>query len=319
MNWFKRMLVLVLGLMVIVACSEAAKTAVSPRVAEPTSASSGATSGKPVAIATTTQIEDILSVIVGDKMTVIGLVPRNGDPHEFEPTPGDVQSVANSQAVFKNGVGFEGWIEELVSNAGGERPIFDLSQGVTLGTISTGFEEGGEDDPHIWMNPRNMLIVVDNMVVGLKQLDPANAATYEANATAYKQQLTELDAYAEKELAAIPAERRKLVTAHDAMGYFATRYNFEIVGAVIPSASTEAAETSAQDLAALVDTIRATGVPAIFAEASNNPKFIEQLAQETNVKVDQLYVDSLGEKGSEAGTYLDFFRADVQKIVQALK
>jgi len=319
MNWFKRMSVLVLGLMLIVACGEAAKTAVALSVAAPTSASGGATSGKPVAIATTTQIEDILSVLVGDKMTVVGLVPRNGDPHEFEPTPADVKSVATAQAVFKNGAGFEGWIDELIKNAGGERPVFDLSQGITLGKIASGFEEGGEDDPHLWMNPQNVMLMVDNMLAGLKQLDAANAATYEANAAAYKQQLTELDAYAEKELAAIPAERRKLVTAHDAMGYFATRYNFEIVGAVIPSASTEAAETSAQDLAALVEQIKTAGVPTIFAEASNNPKFVEQIAIEANVKVDQLYVDSLGEKGSEAGTYLDFFRSDVQKIVQGLK
>jgi len=277
------------------------------------------TSNKPVIIATTTQIEDILSVIGGDRISVVGLVPRNGDPHEFEPTPADVQRVATAQAVFMNGAGFEGWIDELIRNAGGQRPVVDLSVGIPLGTIASGFAESGETDPHIWMNPQHMLIMVDTMVTNLIQLDPAGATTFNANATAYKQELIALDAYAEKELAAIPANRRKLVTAHDAMGYFAARYNFDIVGAVIPSATTEAAETSAQDLATLIDAIKAAGVPVIFAEVSNNPKFIEQVAREAHVRVDTLYVDSLGEKGSDAGTYLDFFRTDVQKIVQALK
>lgn len=270
-------------------------------------------------IATTTQIEDVLGALVGDRVTIVGFVARNGDPHEFEPTPENVKQVAGSTAVFKNGAGFEGWLDELIANAGGNRPVFDLSEGLSLGTIDSAFEEGGETDPHIWMSPVHMLTVVDNAVAGLKQIDPAGAATFDANATSYKAQLTELDAWAERELASIPPERRKLVTAHDAMGYFASRYNFAILGAVIPSASTEAAETSAKALAALVETIRAAQVPTIFAEASTNPKFIEQVAAESGVKVDELYVDSLGDKGGEAGTYLDFFRTNVNRIVTGLK
>jgi len=115
------------------------------------------------------------------------------------------------------------------------------------------------------MNPLNMLTVVDNIVTGLKQIDPTDASTFEANAAAYKAKLTELDAWAEKQLAVIPPERRKLVTMHDAMGYFATRYQFKIVGAVIPSASTEAAETSAKDLSKLVETIKpGTGASDLY-------------------------------------------------------
>jgi ABC-type Zn uptake system ZnuABC Zn-binding protein ZnuA len=275
---------------------------------------------KPTVIATTTQLEDIVSVIAGDRVTVIGLVPRNGDPHEFEPRPDNVKQVAQSTAVFINGVGLEGWLEELVRNAGGERPLFDVSKGLKLGKIDTAFAEGGETDPHIWMNPVNMLTAVDNIVTGLKQVDPAGTATFEANAAAYKAKLQELDAWAEKELSLIPSERRKLVTAHDAMGYFATRYHFKIVGSVIPNGSTESAETSAKDLSRLIEIIKQEQVPAIFAEASNNPKFIEQVGAEAKVKVvTDLYIDSLGDKGGEAGTYLDFFHADVTKIVNALK
>jgi ABC-type Zn uptake system ZnuABC Zn-binding protein ZnuA len=270
-------------------------------------------------IATTTQLEDVVSVIAGDRVTVIGLVPRNGDPHEFEPTPETVRQVAESKAVFINGAGLEGWLEELVKNAGGERPLFDTSSGLTLSTIDRAFEEGGETDPHIWMSPVNMLTVVDNVVAGLKKIDPDGASVYDANATEYKARLKELDVWAENELSFIPVERRKLVTAHDAMGYFAARYNFEIIGYVIPSVSTEAAETSAKDLAALVDLVKASGVPTIFAEATINPKFMDQVAAEAKVKVDELYVDSLGDKGGEAGTYLDFFRFDVNTIVAGLK
>ncbi|KAB8145625.1 hypothetical protein F8S13_00630 [Chloroflexia bacterium SDU3-3] len=278
------------------------------------------TAAKPTVVATTTQLEDVLAVIGGERIAVVGLVPRNGDPHEFEPTPEHAKQIAASQAVFKNGAGLEGWIDELVANAGGERPIFDTTKGLALSTIGSAFEEGGETDPHVWFDPTLMQGVVDNVAAGLRQIDPGGAATFDANAAAYKQQLAELDAYAKQTLASIPAERRKLVTAHDAMGYFAKRYGFEVVGAVIPSVSTEAADTSAKQLAELVEKIKAAGVPAVFAEASNNPKFVEQLGAEAGVKVvEDLYVDSLGAKGSEADTYLKFFRADVDKITAALK
>ncbi len=294
------------------ACSSSATPGSAPRVT--------GTSQKPTVIATTTQIEDILTNLVGDRMVVIGLVPRNGDPHEFEPTPDDVKTIATSQAVFKNGVGLEGWLDKLIENAGGQRPIFDLSQGIELGTIDHSFAEAGEADPHLWMNPLNMLLVVDNMVLGLKQLDPAGTPTYDTNAAIYKAKLLELDAYAEQTLRAIPSERRKLVTAHDAMGYFAARYHFKLVGALIPSVSTDAAETTPKELAILVEKIRAEKIPAIFAEVSVNPKFIEQVANEAQVNiVPDLYIDSLGDRGGEAGTYLKFFRANVDKIAAALR
>ncbi len=312
-------------LLLLAACGgqPTAQPTTAPAPAAPTAAPAAdapaAPAGALTVIATTTQIEDVLGVLAGDRVTVVGLVARNGDPHEFEPTPENVKQVADADAVFKNGVEFEGWLDELIANAGGTRPVFDLSEGLTLGTVDNAFEEGGETDPHIWMSPVNMLTVVDNAVVGLKQLDPAGAATFDANATSYKAQLNELDAWAEQEMAVIPAERRKLVTAHDAMGYFASRYNFTILGAVIPSASTDAAETSAKELAALVETIKTAQVPTIFAEASNNPKFVDQVAAESGVKVDELYVDSLGDTGGEAGTYLDFFRTNVNRVVAGLK
>lgn len=283
------------------------------------SPTSSPTSSKPTIVATTSQLQDIIQNIVGDRMTVVGLVPRNIDPHEFEPSPADVRAVATSQAVFKNGAGLEGWLDKLIENAGGQRPVFDTTKGMTLATIDHTFQEGGETDPHVWMNPFQMQAVVGNIVAGLKQIDPEGASVYQINGEMYKAKLIELDKWVQQQVATIPPAQRQLVTTHDAIGYFAARYNFKIVGYVIPSVSTESGSTSAQQLAKLVDEIKSSGVKTVFAEKSTNPKFMEQVAQDANVQVDELYVDALGDAGGEAGTYLDFIRADVNKIVNGLK
>jgi ABC-type Zn uptake system ZnuABC Zn-binding protein ZnuA len=281
-------------------------------------ASATPTGSKPIIVATTTQLEDVLNNIVGDRMTVVGLVPRNGDVHTFEPTPDDVRKVATAQAVFKNGAGLEGWLDKLIANAGGQRPIFDTTQGLPLATIDDAFDDRGQTDPHVWMSPVLMQGVVDNIVAGLKQIDPQGAAVYEANGSAYKTKLQELDVWTQQQVATIPPAQRQLVTTHDAMGYFAKQYGFKIIGYVIPSVSSEA-QTSAKQLAELEAVIKSSGVKTIFAEKSINPKFMDQVAQDTNVRIQELYVDSLGNVGGEAGTYLDFFRTDVTRIVDGLK
>lgn len=275
-------------------------------------------SGKPAIVATTTQLEDVLQNLVGDRMSVSSLVPRNGDPHEFQPTPEDVIKITACRAVFKNGAGLEGWLDKLIENAGGQRPIFEATKGLALSAVNQAFQEGGERDPHVWMDPILMQGVVDNLVAGLAQIDPAGSDIYRANGTAYKAKLSDLDAWVRGQVASIPPAQRQLVTSHDALGYFAQRYGFKIVGYVIPSVSTEG-QTSAQQLAQLVDKIKQTGVKTVFAEKSSNPTFVEQIAQDANVRVDMLYVDSLGDVGGEAGTYLDFYRTDVMKIVNGLK
>ena len=276
-------------------------------------------SAKPGVIATTTQIEDVARVIGGDQINVVGLMPRDADPHTFEPTPEDVSQVASAKLILENGVHLEGWVGELVKNAGGKQPIVVVSKGVNISTISRDFGSNNTPDPHIWMSPLNMLVVTDNIVAGLSKVDTADAAKFRARGEDYKKQLRALDQWAAARLAKVPPAHRKLVTAHDAMGYFAKRYNFQIVGAVIPSPDTEA-ETSASQLAQLIEKIKEAKVPAIFAEASNNPKWIKQIAQETGVKVVlNLHVDSLGPIGTPAGTYLGFIRDDVEKIAGALQ
>ena len=279
----------------------------------------GAASVKPSVVATTTQIEDVARVIGGDEIEVIGLMPRDADPHSFEPTPQDVGKVSKASLILENGVNLEGWVGELIKNAGGKQPVVMVSNGVKIGKISSQFGDGTTPDPHIWMDPLNMVIVTDNIVENLSKIDKADAAKFRARGEDYKKQLRELDKWAQTRLAKIPSANRKLVTTHDAMGYFARRYNFQVLGTVIPGPDADA-ETSAQQLAQLIQKIKAAKVPAIFAETSVNPKWIEQVAAETGVKVvHDLHIGSLGEVGQPNGTYLGFFRDDVEKIAEALQ
>ncbi len=291
------------------------------RVGMAPDASTGAltSASKPSVVATTTQIEDVARVIGGEEIEVIGLMPRDADPHSFEPTPQDVGKVASAKVVFENGIGLEGWIDELVKNAGGNQSVVVVSNGLQIGQISSQFGSGTTPDPHIWMNPLNMIVVTDNIVENLAKINAADAAKFRARGEKYKAELRALDKWAAARLAKVPTANRKLVTTHDAMGYFAKRYGFQVLGTVIPGPDADA-ETSAQQLALLIGKIKAAKVPAIFAETSVNPKWIEQVANETGVKVvHDLHIGSLGQVGQPNGTYLGFFRSDVAKIAEALQ
>ncbi len=177
----------------------------------------------------------------------------------------------------------------------------------------------GEYDPHIWHSVANARIMVQNITAALVAADPDNAATYEANATAYLAELDELEAFIQQEVAQLPAERRKLVTTHDTFGYFARDYGFEVVGTAL-GITTEAADPSAGAIAALVSEIKAAEVPAIFGENIANPRTLEMIAQEAGVELGPtLFTDALGEPGSGGETYIDMMRHNVTAIVAALK
>ena len=304
----------ILGVAMLTFAGGCARMGMTPNV------STGADSAvKPSVVATTTQIEDVVRIVGGDEINAIGLMPRDADPHSFEPTPQDVGKVSKADLILENGIGLEGWIGELVKNAGGDRPVAVVSDGLKIGKISSQFGSGTTPDPHIWMDPLNMIIVTDNIVSHLSKIDGADAAKFRARGEKYKSELRALDKWAVARLAKVPPAHRKLVTTHDAMGYFARRYGFTILGTVIPGPDADA-ETSAQQLAALIQKIKVAQVPAIFAETSVNPKWIEQVAAETNVKVvHDLHIGSLGQEGQPNGTYLGFFRADVEKIAEALQ
>ena len=279
-------------------------------------------SGRPRVMAVETFLADVAQNVAGERLTVEALIPVGVDPHSFEPTPQDAAKVAEADVLIINGAGLETFLGPLLENAASDVQVIEASAGLTP-RVPPETEEAEEhehhhheSDPHFWLNPNAVIRYVENIRDGLSQADPEGAAIYAANAESYVAQLRELDAWIVSQVAQIPPERRLLVTNHESLGYFADRYGFRVVGAIVPSVST-GASPSAGELAQLVQDIRATGAPAIFLETGANPQLAEQIARETGVKViTGLYTHSTG---SEAPTYIEMMRYDVRTIVEALK
>jgi ABC-type Zn uptake system ZnuABC Zn-binding protein ZnuA len=284
------------------------------------------TAGEPDIIATTALIADVANHVAADRLQVVALMKPGQDAHTFEPTPADAARLEQANLVFANGLGFEESLAPLLDNlvAGGKIRIVYVSDGVDV--LAGGHHhEGSEDepehvvgDPHTWMDPNNVKIWADNIAVALAGIDPADADLFQANADAYKAQLAELDTFIAGQVDAIPQADRKLVTDHEALGYFAHRYGFEAVGAVIPNLSTSA-EPSAADLAALVTVMREQDVKAIFVETSVSDVMAKQVAAEVGypVQILRLYY-TLGAPGSGADTYLSMMRVNIGTIVKGL-
>ena len=268
-------------------------------------------------VATTTQVTALVQVVGGDKIALVGIVKANVDPHEYEVTPDDLRAFANAQVIFKNGVGLERSLEKVIVNSGTKAPLVDTSKGVT---IRKGDEQEPDGDPHIWHSVPNALIMLHNIRDGLVQADPANADAYTANAAAYEQKLNMLDRYISDQIATVPASSRKLVTNHDALGYYVERYGLTFVGSIIPSMDSSF-QPSAKELVDLVTNIKAQNVKAIFTESSVNPALAQQIAREAGVKVvdGALYGDSLGLPGSGADTLDGMLKSNTDLIVSNLK
>jgi ABC-type Zn uptake system ZnuABC Zn-binding protein ZnuA len=280
------------------------------------STGSSQTSGLHV-LATETFLGDIAQNVAGDRLKVATLLPAAVDPHEFQPTPQDAIKIADSQALIVNGLGYEAWLTKTLEDSGSPRLVVVASAGLTPNPDPSG--EHPDGDPHLWMNPLNVIHYVENIRDGLAQVDPAGKDVYEVNAKAYTAKLRELDQWIKGEVAQLPPERRLLVTNHDALGYFAQAYDFEIVGAVIPSITTEASP-SAQQMAGLIDTIKSSGAPAIFLDVGENQKLADQIASESGAKVvTGLYVESISTPEGPAPTYIEMIKHDVSTIVGALK
>jgi len=265
-------------------------------------------------VATTTQVADFARVVGGDRVRVTSLIKPNVDPHDYEPSPADIDAIARAGVVLKNGVGLEAWLDDTIKSSGYQGEVVDTSQGVPLR-----HGQGGEPDPHIWQNPRNAERMAANVERGLAAAEPADAGRFEANLVAYTRQLKALDAEVARQIDSLA--NKKLVTDHDAFGYYIDRYGLQLVGSVIPSFDTSA-ELSGRDIRDLVARIKATRVKAIFTEASLPPKTAETIAGEAGVKVvggpDALYGDSLGPPGSDADTYLKMIRHNTATIVANL-
>lgn len=315
-------LVLLLFMLYLVACAPNTQAPAAP-VSTPVGAASAAGPGgaKLDVVATTTILADIARHVAGDAATVTPLLPRGTDPHTFEPSPRDSQRVANAGLILENGAGLEEWLAPLIQNASTKAPIVSLSDGASVRKRRDPAqdEHGDEDDPHLWTDVQNVIAYTEKIRNALSAADPVNTALYQANAAAYSTQLQALDTYIVQQAQSIPASRRKLVTNHETFGYFADRYGFTVVGTVFPSVSAEA-QPSAQDIARLVDTIKAEGLPAIFTESTVNPQLAAQIARDAGVTVvSDLYVDSLGEPGSAGDTYIKMMRYNIDQIVKALR
>jgi len=274
-------------------------------------------------LATSTLLADVAQNVAGDRLSVAALLPAGVDPHSFEATPGDVIKVARSQVLIVNGAGLEEFLEKLLQNASGSRRVIVASAGLTPRIPKPGegldADEHPEGDPHFWLDPNLVVRYVENIRDGLSQADPAGAALYAANANAYIAQLRDLDRWTREQVQAIPEKSRLLVTNHESFGYFADRYGFQIVGTIIPSVSTSASP-SAQQLARLIDQIKASGVKAIFLETGANPQLAQQVARETGVKVvTDLYTHATTDAGGPAPTYIDLMRHNIRTIVAALR
>jgi zinc/manganese transport system substrate-binding protein/manganese/iron transport system substrate-binding protein len=269
-------------------------------------------------VATTTQIRSMTEAVLGDRGTVRSILPPGADAHDFEPKPSTVQAISDSDLVLKNGIGLDDWVDKLIENAGGERPLVTVTVGIPL---RAGDEEGegGQPDPHVWLNVTNAITMTANIRDALVQADPANETAYKTNADTYITRLRELDQYIKDQVATIPPQDRKMVTNHDALGYYIDAYGLTFVGSIIPSMST-GAQPSAQDVAELIREIKEAKVKAIFLESRVNPSLARQVGSDTAVKVvDTLYGDALGEPGSPGATYEGMMRFNTDTIVSALK
>jgi len=272
-------------------------------------------------------VQDLVRRVGGDRVDVFSIVPPGADPHTYQPTPRDIQSLQGARLAVWNGLGLDETGADLVAEQGlPDLAVVVLSEGITP---LAGHEHGheaeaaeGEDEhrhahaggnPHLWLDPAYAVRYVERIRDALVEVDPANADTYRANAAAYVGEINALDAWAKAEIATIPAERRKLVTFHDAFPYFASHYGLELVGVVLKSPGRE---PSAQEVAALVTEMKTHQIPAVYAEPQFSARILELAARDAGVQVKRLYSDAFDD---QVTTYLDLIRFNVTSVVEGLR
>jgi ABC-type Zn uptake system ZnuABC Zn-binding protein ZnuA len=278
---------------------------------------SSASSGKLTVVATTTQIGDWAHEVGGARVDVHQLLQPNTDAHEYEPRPGDVSSTSDADVVLENGDELDPWMAKVAGEAGGNPTVIVLGEHVPVKRPGeTSGPEASRYDPHWWHDPRNAISAVEQIRDALTAVDPDNAGAYRASAGRYLTRLRRLDRAISACIGRVPRSQRKLVTDHDAFGYFAGRYGITVVGAVIPSQTTQA-QPSARDTARLVELIRREHVQAVFPESSINKRLAQAIARETGGSADYtLYGDTLGPRGSSGATYLTMEAANANAMIK---
>jgi len=277
------------------------------------------------AVASFSILGDFVKQVGGERVSVETLVGPDGDAHVFSPSPADARKVAHADVVFENGLGLEGWISKLVKSSGAKAPAVVVSKGVTPREMKEEDDHGHshshghaheETDPHAWQNPANVKIYVANIRDGLIASDPAGREAYEKNAADYTQKLDALDGEIRAAWAKIPEDRRRIITSHDAFGYYAAAYGLEVIA---PQGVSTEAEASAKDVGRIIRQIRKEKVPAVFVENISDRRLIDRIAKETGARVGgALYSDALSPAGGPGATYLDMMRSNLRELTAAL-
>lgn len=258
-------------------------------------------------VTTTSILADVVKQVGGDYISVNTIVPLGADEHEYQPAPQAIARVSEADIVFKVGLGLEPFLDQIITNAGGSAQVVTVSDGITARSftdLANPVQETGSSDPHVWFDPANVEVWVNNIQAALVTHDPAHRSDYETNAGKYIESLKELDSWIAEQTQLIPLTSRKIVTDHMLFGYFAEKYGFKVIGAIIPSYSSSA-QPSAKELAALEDAIKQYGVKAIFIGNTINPTLAQRVAQDTGINLVTFYTGSLSDKNQPASTYLD--------------
>jgi zinc/manganese transport system substrate-binding protein len=269
------------------------------------------------AVATFSILGDLVRNVGGDRLEVATLVGPNGDAHVYSPTPGDAKKLAAANIVFVNGLGLEGWMTRLVAASAAKAPTVIVTKGITPQRMEDEDKPGRTViDPHAWQSVADAKIYVANIRDGLVAIDPAGTAIYEANAVAYVAKLDELETEVKAAIASIPAGRRKIITTHDAFGYFGAAYGMAFIA---PEGVSTESEPSAKDVAKIITQIKKQKIPAVFLENISDPRLMQQIARETGVTVGgTLYSDALSKPDGPAATYIEMMRHNVREFTKAL-
>ena len=263
----------------------------------------------PKVLAVESFLADITKNVSGSRLEIDTLVPLGLDPHSFEPSPGDIAKIAESNILITNGAGLEEWLKDSITGANEKIIIVECSKGL----------EGLKGDPHFWLDPNLAKVYVQNIRDALIESDPQGKDLYNINAEKYTARLIELDKWVVEAVKKIPEGKRLLVTNHESFGYYADRYGFKVIGTIIPGSSS-ASSPSAKEISGLIEKIKATGAKAIFLETGSDPKIANQVARETNIKiVTELYTHSITELDGPAPTYIDMIEFNTNEIVESLK
>ncbi|MFT4184844.1 MAG: zinc ABC transporter substrate-binding protein [Rhizobium sp.] len=265
-------------------------------------------------VASFTVLADVVKQVGGEHVKVSSLVGPNGDPHEFEPSPADAKTLNAAKLTFVSGEGLEGWMDRLISASGYKGTPVVASDGINTRTM---VDDGKTvTDPHVWNSPVNVKVWVANIEKALSAADPADAADFKANAERYTKVLTELDAYTHEKFDKVADDRRKILTSHDAFGYFGREYKVTFLSPLGVSTETEA---SAAAVAKLIEQIRTEHVKTYFFENSNDPRLVKQVAKATGAAPGgELYVESLSKANGPAPTYEKMFRYNVDQLAAAM-